>query len=84
VSTYKIIELVGTSWVSWDDAAKKAVMTAEATLEDLRIAEVTRLDVKNEEGKILYRARVSLSFRVHDFKKFADNLGPKPYAQDSE
>jgi dodecin len=63
-STYKIIELVGTSSVSWEDAAKNAVETASKTLEDLRIAEVTKLDMKVENGKVsAYRARVNLSFK---------------------
>jgi flavin-binding protein dodecin len=63
-STYKIIELVGTSSVSWEDAAKNAVETASKPLEDLRIAEVTKLDMKVENGKVsTYRTRVSLSFK---------------------
>jgi dodecin len=63
-STYKIIELVGTSSVSWEDAAKNAVETASKPLEDLRIAEVTKLDMRVENGKVsTYRARVSLSFK---------------------
>lgn len=64
-STYKIIELVGTSEMSWEDAAKIAVETAGNTLEDLRVAEVTRLDMTVEHGKIkLYRARLNVSFKV--------------------
>ncbi len=63
-STYKIIELVGTSNVSWEDAAKNAVETASKTLEDLRIAEITKLDMKVENGKVsAYRAKVNLSFK---------------------
>ena len=66
-STYKIIELVGTSNLSWEDAAKHAVETAGKTLHDLRIAEVTRLDMTIEEGKVqTYRARVRVSFRFED------------------
>lgn len=64
MSVYKIIELVGTSQVSWEDAAKQAVEKADETLRGLRIAEVTKLDMKLEEGKfIAYRARVALSFK---------------------
>ena len=64
VSTYKIIEVVGASDVSWEDAAKAAVETASKSLRDLRIAEVTKLDVRIENGKVAaYRARVSLSFK---------------------
>lgn len=63
-SVYKIIELVGTSEVSWEDAAKNAVETAIKSLRDLRIAEITTLDMKIEDGKVVaYRARVSLSFK---------------------
>ncbi len=63
-SAYKIIELVGTSNVSWEEAAKNAVETASKTVRDLRIAEVTKLDMKIENGKVAaYRARVNLSFK---------------------
>ena len=63
-STYKIIELVGTSDTSWEEAAKTAVETAAENLRDLRIAEVTKLDMSMEGGKIRrYRARVNVSFK---------------------
>ena len=63
-STYKIIELVGTSDNSWEEAAKTAVETAAGSLRDLRIAEVTRLDVTIENGKLTsYRARLNVSFK---------------------
>jgi len=63
-SVYKIIELVGSSSTSWEDAAKNAVETASKTLKDLRIAEITQMDMKIENGKITaYRAKVSLSFK---------------------
>jgi dodecin len=63
-SVYKVIELVGTSDVSWEDAAKKAVETASKSLRELRIAEVSQLDMKVEDGKIAaFRARVKLSFK---------------------
>ena len=63
-SVYKIIELVGTSEKSWEDAAKNAVETASKSLRDLRIAEVTTLDMRLENGKVVaYRARVKLSFK---------------------
>jgi len=63
-SVYKIIDLVGSSTVSWEDAAKNAVNRAAETLKDLRIAEITKLDMKVEDGKVVaYRARVKLSFK---------------------
>lgn len=63
-SVYRIIEVVGTSTKSWEDAAKHAVETASGTLRDLRVAEVGKLDMKVEDGKVVaYRARVSLSFK---------------------
>jgi flavin-binding protein dodecin len=64
MSVYKIIELVGTSEVSWEDAALQVVNTASKTLRELRIAEITKLDLKIEEGKpVAYRARVNISFK---------------------
>ncbi len=63
-SVYKIIELVGTSNSSWDNAAANAVAKAGNTLRDLRVAEVTKLDVTVENGMIKeYRARMTLSFK---------------------
>ena len=63
-SIYKVIQLVGTSTVSWEDAAKKVVETASKSLRDLRVAEITQLDLKIEDGKVVaYRARVNLSFK---------------------
>jgi hypothetical protein len=61
---YRVTEIIGTSTVSWEDAAKSAVETASKTLRDLRVAEIVKLDLKVEGGKIVaYRARVSLSFK---------------------
>ena len=66
MSVYKVIELVGTSPVSWEEAAKTAVDQASKTLKDLRIAEVVTQDMKIEEGKVVaYRTKVRLSFRFH-------------------
>lgn len=63
-SIYKVIELVGTSANSWEDAARSAVETAGSNLRDLRVAEITKLDMKIENGKVAaFRARVSLSFK---------------------
>jgi flavin-binding protein dodecin len=63
-SIYKIIEVVGTSKTSWEDAAKNAVETAGKSLEDLRIAEIVKLDMTIEKGKVTsYRTRVNISFK---------------------
>ena len=63
-STYKIIELVGSSPKSWEDAAKTAVETASKSLKDLRIAEISELDMKLEKGKVAaFRARIKVSFK---------------------
>ena len=63
-SVYKVIQLVGTSPTSWEEAAKNAVETAAKSLQDLRVAEVGKLDMKVEGGKVTaYRARVNLSFK---------------------
>ena len=64
MAVYKIIELVGTSPSSWEEAAKSAVDAASATLRDLRVAEVTELDMQLEEGNVIaYRAKVKVSFK---------------------
>jgi len=63
-SVYKIIELVGSSDTSWEEAAKAAVETAGKSLRDLRVAEVSKMDMKIEDGKVAaFRARVTLSFK---------------------
>ena len=63
-SVYRVTELVGTSEKSWEEAAKNAVETASKSLKNLRIAEVTKLDMKVEEGKVIaYRSKVALSFK---------------------
>ena len=64
--SYKVIELIGTSETSWEDAAKRAVEQAATTVKDLRIAEVLSQDMKIEDGKVVaYRTRVSVSFKFH-------------------
>jgi flavin-binding protein dodecin len=61
---YRVTEIIGSSPISWEDAAKNAVETAAESLRDLRVAEVSKLDVKVDGGKVVaYRARVSLSFK---------------------
>jgi flavin-binding protein dodecin len=61
---YRVVDVIGTSANSWDDAARNAVETAGRSLRDLRIAEITKLDMKVDNGKVTaYRARVQLSFK---------------------
>ncbi len=65
-AVYKIIEIVGTSSVSWADAGKNAVKAASKSLRDLRVAEVETLDVKIDNGgKLVYRAKMKVSFKYH-------------------
>jgi dodecin len=73
-STYQIIEIVGTSKTSWEEAAKIAVETAGKSLQDLRIAEVVKLDMVVEDGKVSkYRARLNLSFKYHGEKVISES-----------
>lgn len=66
-STYKVIELIGTSPNSWEEAAKNAVDTARKTLKDLRIAEAVEFDMKVEDGKVTaYRTKVKISFKYQE------------------
>ncbi|MFX0015359.1 MAG: dodecin family protein [Promethearchaeota archaeon] len=66
-STYKVIQLVGSSPTSWEEAVKNAVEKASKTLRDLRIVTIDQLDCRVEEGKIAaFRARVRLSFKMED------------------
>jgi len=64
-SVYKVIELVGTSSKGFADAAQNAVSAASKTLKDIRVAEVTKLDIKVEKGKMVFRAKLKLSFKYH-------------------
>jgi dodecin len=67
MSVYSIIELVGSSPTSWEDAARQALATASKTLEDLRIAEVVKQDVTVENGKITsFRVRLNISFKYRE------------------
>ncbi len=61
---YRVIDVIGTSAVSWEDAARNAVETASKSLRDLRVAEVTQMDMKVDKGKVIaFRTRVQLSFK---------------------
>jgi len=63
-SVYRVTDLVGTSKTSWEEAVKNAVQTAAKSLRDLRVAEVSRLDVTIDKGKVTaYRARINVSFK---------------------
>lgn len=63
-AVYRVTDVIGTSSTSWEEAAKNAVATASKSLRDLRIAEVTKLDVRVEDGKVTqFRTRLSLSFK---------------------
>jgi dodecin len=63
-SVYRVTEVIGTSAQSWEDAARIAVQTAAGTLRDLRVAEVVKMDVKIEDGKVTgFRTRLQLSFK---------------------
>ena len=66
-SIYKVVELIGTSTNSWEEAARNAVETASKSLKDLRIAEVVEFDMKVEGGKVLaFRAKVKVSFKYQE------------------
>jgi dodecin len=66
-SVYKVIDIVGVSADSWEDAARTAMATASKSLRDLRVAEVTKLDLTVEDGKVArFRTRLSVSFRYQD------------------
>ena len=63
-AVYKIVEVVGVSAASWEEAGRHAVQTAASSLRDLRVAEVTKMDMKVENGKVVaFRTRVALSFK---------------------
>jgi flavin-binding protein dodecin len=63
-AVYRVTDVIGTSATSWEEAAQNAIKTAAKSLRDLRIAEVTKLDVKVEDGRITqFRTRLSLSFK---------------------
>lgn len=64
-AVYKVIEIVGTSPQSWAEAARNGVNAASKSLRDLRVAEVDKLDVKIEGGKLVFRAKLKVSFKYH-------------------
>lgn len=70
-SVYKVVEVIGTSTESWEAAARAAIETAAGSLEDIRVAEVVKLDVRIDQNQVVeFRARLMLSFKYH--KDLAD------------
>ena len=66
-SVYRIVDVVGVSEKSWEEAGRRAIETAATSLRDLRVAEVTQMDMKVEEGKVTaFRTRVALSFKYEN------------------
>ncbi len=65
-SVYKIVEIIGTSEKSWEEAARVAVTTASKTLRDLRVAEVQEMDLKLEGGNLIFRVKLNVSFKYQD------------------
>jgi len=64
-NAYKVIDVIGSSETSWEDAAQRAIAVASESVHNLRVAEVVKLDLKIEEGKVVaYRTRLNLSFRI--------------------
>lgn len=63
MSVYTVIEVIGSSGTSWEDAAAQAIKTAGETLHDLRVAEVVKQDIHLEDGAITYRTKLQLSFK---------------------
>jgi len=65
-SVYKVVEIIGTSDRSWEDAAKGAIETASKTLKELRVAEVKEMDISVDDGKLIFRVKLRLSFKLMD------------------
>ena len=65
-SVYKVVEIIGTSDKSWEDAAKGAISTASKSLKELRVAEVKEMDISVDDGKLVYRVKLRLSFKYMD------------------
>jgi dodecin len=65
-SVYKLVEIIGASNKSWEEAARVAVNTASKTLRDLRVAEVKEMDIKIEEGELIFRVKMNVSFKYED------------------
>ena len=80
-SVYKVVELIGTSTQSWEKAAAAAISLASKSLRDLRVAEVTQLDVHIVEGKPVYRAKMNLSFKYESDGEYSKAAAAVPQAR---
>lgn len=65
-SVYKVVEIIGTSDKSWEDAARGAIETASKTLKELRVGEVKEMDISVDDGKLIFRVKLRLSFKLMD------------------
>jgi flavin-binding protein dodecin len=65
-SVYKVVEIIGTSDKSWEDAARGALETASKTLKELRVGEVKEMDISVDDGKLIFRVKLRLSFKLMD------------------
>jgi len=65
-SVYKVVEIIGTSEKSWEEAARVAVKTASKSLRDLRVAEVVEMDMKLEGGEVVFRVKMNVSFKYQE------------------
>ncbi len=65
-SVYKVIEIIGTSDKSWEDAARNAIETASKALKDIRVAEVKEMDISVDDGRLIYRIKLRVSFKYTD------------------
>jgi flavin-binding protein dodecin len=65
-SVYKVVEIIGTSDKSWEDAAKSAIEIASKTLKEMRVAEVKEMDISVDDGKLIFRVKLRLSFKLMD------------------
>ncbi|GAB4255730.1 MAG: hypothetical protein Kow0092_01130 [Deferrisomatales bacterium] len=79
MSTYKFIELVGTSNQSWEDAARQAVQDARKTLRELRVAEVVQQDIKIVGESVFFRVRLKVSFKITSFGSAPEGVEVEPF-----
>ncbi len=65
-SVYKVVEIIGTSDKSWEDAARSAIITASKSIKELRVAEIKEMDISIEDGKLTFRVKLRVSFKYVD------------------